>query len=92
MIVAIDFSRSNKDPSDPASLHNEKDNAYTEAIRAVGDVLKYYDYDNQFPVYGFGAKLPPNYSIVSQCFSVNKDYFDPEVDGIDGIIESNNPL
>jgi len=46
MIVAIDFSNSNREPSDPTSLHNEKDNSYIEAIKAVGDVLKYYDYDN----------------------------------------------
>ncbi len=34
---------------------------------AVGDILCPYDSDNNFPVYGFGAKLPPA-GTVSHCF------------------------
>lgn len=49
--------------------------------------LKYYDHDNTIPVYGFGAKLPPYYDIVSQCFACNDDYFNPDIRGIDEIIQ-----
>ena len=35
-----------------------QNNQYTNAIRAVGDIVQEYDSDKQFPAYGFGAKLP----------------------------------
>lgn len=49
--------------------------------------MQYYDSDKRIPVYGFGAKLPPYYDIVSHCFALNGNIFDPEVQGIDGVIE-----
>lgn len=50
--------------------------------------LQYYDHDNTIPVYGFGAKMLPYHDIVSQCFACNKDYFNPDIIGIDEIIEN----
>ena len=32
-------------------------NDYEQAIRACGMVVAYYDYNQMFPVYGFGAVL-----------------------------------
>lgn len=39
-------------------------------------------------MFGFGAKVPPYLMKPSYCFAVNGDYFDPECDGIDGVIEA----
>jgi hypothetical protein len=91
LLVAVDFTLSNGDPRLPTSLHNmdtTKPNDYVMAMRSVGEILQYYDADKKYPVYGFGAKLPPSHVVSSPCFALNGDYFDPEVDGIDGIIEA----
>ena len=66
----------------------EKENPYIQAIRSIVGILQYYDHDNKIPVYGFGAKLPPYYDIVSHCFSCNGDFFDPEASGLEEIIKS----
>lgn len=89
MMVAIDFTKSNGDPTLESSLHyldSEKPNEYIQAIRSVGEILQYYDSDKKIPVYGFGAKIPPSFSLVSHCFAINKDIFDPELEGIDEVI------
>jgi hypothetical protein len=39
-------------------------------------------------VYGFGARLPPTYSHCSHCFACNGNFFDPEVEGVDGVINA----
>lgn len=44
--VAIDFTKSNGNPSDPNSLHHispGKPNPYARAIEAVVSILEYYD-------------------------------------------------
>jgi len=55
--IAIDFTMSNGDPNDPISLHskNPAKNEYLQALRAVGNILQYYDTDKEIPLYGFGA-------------------------------------
>ncbi|KAF9352145.1 Copine-8 [Mortierella sp. NVP85] len=73
LVVAIDFTQSNGDPSHPNSLHYRNpsgDNDYSRAIRAVGHILQNYDTDKRFPVYGFGGKVNGQ----------------PEVEGVDGIL------
>ena len=59
--IAIDFTLSNGDPREHDSLHckDYKRNEYIQAIRAVGDILQYYDSDKEIPAYGFGARVPP---------------------------------
>lgn len=52
---------------------------------AVGRVLECYDTDRRFPVWGFGAALPPS-GAVSHCFSLGGTPQNPEVDGIQGIL------
>ncbi|KAF4756813.1 hypothetical protein FOZ63_026408 [Perkinsus olseni] len=91
LIVAIDFTFSNGDPNHPSSLHYyhpHSANDYVMAIRAVGEILEHYDQDKKYPVYGFGAKLPPDYSHTSHLFACNGDYFLPEVVGVDGIVDA----
>jgi hypothetical protein len=43
---------------------------YEQALQSVVSIIQDYDSDKQFPVLGFGAKLPPN-GILSHEFFVN---------------------
>lgn len=63
-------------------------NEYLNAIQSVGSILQYYDTDKDIPFFGFGAKIPPVENRASNCFAVNGDIFDPECDGLEGIIEA----
>uniref|UniRef100_A0A8C4QMF6 Copine Va n=1 Tax=Eptatretus burgeri TaxID=7764 RepID=A0A8C4QMF6_EPTBU len=61
--VAIDFTASNGNPSQPTSLHYlcpYQPSAYALALRSVGSIIQDYDSDRLFPALGFGAKLPPD--------------------------------
>jgi hypothetical protein len=42
----------------------------------------------QIPFLGFGARLPPFYTISSSCFAVNGDIFNPECYGVQGLLET----
>mmetsp|Transcript_5817 Transcript_5817/g.8144 ORF Transcript_5817/g.8144 Transcript_5817/m.8144 type:complete len:557 (-) Transcript_5817:49-1719(-) len=89
LMVAVDFTASNGDPRTPNSLHAINPfnpNEYERAILAVGNILACYDYDNMFPVYGFGAKIPPSFQ-VSHCFALNGNPSNPEVPGVQGILD-----
>ena len=58
--VAIDFTGSNGNPNEPRSLHfigGNQPTQYERAIYACGNIVAYYDYDQMFPCYGFGAKI-----------------------------------
>ncbi|KAL3219716.1 hypothetical protein MRX96_030264 [Rhipicephalus microplus] len=88
--VAVDFTASNGDPRDPASLHfldPSQPNAYMMAIQAVGEVIQDYDYDKMFPALGFGARLPPD-GTVSHEFFLNGHPTDPYCVGIEGVLEA----
>ena len=89
LIIAVDFTGSNGNPADPRSLHHigVQDNEYLEAIKSVGHILVPYDSDQQIPCFGFGAKLPPAYDHALHCFPLNGNA-DPEVNGIQGIIDA----
>ncbi|XP_071960643.1 copine-8-like [Antedon mediterranea] len=87
-VVAINFSASNGAPHSPQSLHHinpHMPNQYEQAIQSVGTIIKEYDTDKLFPVFGFGAKLPPN-GAISHDFPVNFNYQNPFVSNVDGII------
>ena len=88
--IAIDFTGSNGDPKKPSSLHYMHDmerNEYLKAVKSVGNILQYYDSDKQVPALGYGASIP-NQTGTSHCFALNGNIFDPEVDGIDGVLEA----
>ncbi|KAG5836109.1 copine-9-like isoform X2 [Anguilla anguilla] len=88
--VAIDFTASNGNPSQPTSLHYMNPyqmNAYAMALKAVGEIIQDYDSDKLFPAYGFGAKLPPDGKI-SHVFPLNSDNENPNCVGIEGVLEA----
>jgi vacuolar-type H+-ATPase subunit F/Vma7 len=90
LIVAIDFTRSNKDVNKKESMHHydvSTANEYVLAIRAVGEILQHYDSDDRYPVYGFGCKIPPTHTFTSHCFALTGNFLDPEVDGVNGIVD-----
>ena len=86
LCVAVDFTGSNGDPRKPGTLHyihpDGSLNDYEKAIQAIGRILAKYDYDQKFPVLGFGAKYG---GIVRHCFQAGAT---AEVDGVDGIIQA----
>lgn len=88
LVVAIDFTASNGDPAQPGSLHfwdAMQPNEYESAIRAVGDILAFYDSDQRFPAYGFGAKLGPDFDEPYHKFSLTSGS-DPTCYGIDEVL------
>jgi len=85
--IAIDFTASNGNPSKPESLHytGAPVTLYEQALSAVGQIIEDYDSDKQFPVLGFGARIPPS-GEVSHEFSVNFNQQNPYCNGIGGVI------
>ena len=86
--IAIDYTKSNKIPTDPSSLHynNENiENDYEKAIKSCGDIIAYYDSDQLFPVYGFGG-IPEGQTETSHCFNINFSKDDPNIHGVEHII------
>ena len=91
--IAIDYTKSNKPPNDPASNHFINSinlNDYEKAIKSCGEILSPYDADQLFPVYGFGGIPPvlngqPN-NEVSHCFNINFKE-NAEIHGINNILE-----
>ena len=88
--IGIDVTGSNGHPLDEGTLHSIKDNKpsdYERAIKACGNILAYYDYDQLFPVYGFGAIINSSKSkLASMCFNLNFEK-DPDIYTIDNIIK-----
>jgi hypothetical protein len=87
MILGIDFTSSNMQVNDPNSLHyihEEGMNAYEKAISACGKIVSYYDYDQMFPVFGYGAVLQDSEQ-VNHCFAINFHDEDPNINTIANI-------
>lgn len=40
------------------------------------------------PLLGFGAAVPPYNQQADHCFAVNGDIFNPECDGIEGVLDA----
>jgi len=89
LAVAIDFTMSNGDPKDQDSLHNYNlsNNEYYQALKSVGDILQFYDTDKEFPCFGFGGRLAGE-KAASHCFALNGNIFDPECEGVEGILHA----
>jgi hypothetical protein len=88
LAVAIDFTSSNGDPRKEGTPHffhppeSREWNDYEKAIFAVGSILAKYDTDQQFPVWGFGAKYN---NVVRHCFQCGNE---TEVQGVQGIMDA----
>ena len=82
MAIAIDFSKASE------KLHefeNDKMNRYEEAIKYCGDIVSYYNNDQLFPVWGFGAdNVPDNFN--RMCFPINFKE-DPKIATINGVMK-----
>ncbi|XP_067010318.2 copine-8 [Anabrus simplex] len=87
--IGIDFTASNGDPRSPDSLHyiSHHPNQYEQALSAVGEIIQDYDSDKLFPVFGFGARLPPD-GRISHEFPVNMNPQNPYCDGIAGVLQA----
>ncbi|XP_070558372.1 copine-8-like isoform X2 [Ptychodera flava] len=88
--VAIDFTASNGNPSQPTSLHYinpYQPNQYAKALQAVGEIIQDYDSDKMFPALGFGARVPPD-GRVSHEFFLNGHPNNPFCAGIEGVMQA----
>uniref|UniRef100_A0A7S0VQP8 C2 domain-containing protein n=1 Tax=Hemiselmis tepida TaxID=464990 RepID=A0A7S0VQP8_9CRYP len=89
VMVAIDFTASNKPVKDPNSLHFMNPNGwnqYQQAIMSVGEILDKYNQSQEFEAYGFGGKLPNGQ--VSHCFALNGSSSNQTVHGVQGILDA----
>ena len=88
--IGIDFTGSNGHPLDEGSLHSLKEgnpNDYVKAIISCGNIVAYYDYDQLFPVYGFGAMInSTNKREASMCFNLNFED-NPDIHTIDNVLK-----
>ena len=85
LMIAIDFSQPKKWTKNQQSVYYEE---FEEAIMKLGTLMKYYDNDNRIPCIGFGGKLPPYYNVISHCFALNGNFFDPTIDGLENIVKT----
>ena len=88
--IAIDFTKSNLNPKEKESLHNISNNNindYENIIISCGNILSYYNYEQYFNVFGFGAKIKKNNKI-SHCFPINFNEENPNIYTIDNVIKS----
>ena len=86
--IGIDFTASNGPINNPNSLHRIIPggfNDYEQAIKTCGLILAFYDYDQLFPVYGFGAVIN-NIPKANMCFNINFQE-DPNIYTIDNVIQ-----
>ena len=89
LTIGIDFTSSNNPPHDPNSLHylDGGMNDYELAIKACGSIVAYYDYNQSFPVYGFGAIIKgQSGKKANMCFNINFKN-NPEIYTIDNVIQ-----
>lgn len=89
LVIGVDMTASNGHPGEKTSYHyinGVEPNMYERAIRACGSIVAYYDYDQLFPCFGYGCRLP-NSRTVSHRFALNFEENNPNVQGIDEVIE-----
>ena len=93
LTIGIDFTGSNGAYTNKLSLHFLQNgmNDYEKAIRSCGDILAYYDYDQLFPVFGFGFRFngygPQFTQKYGQFnFPINCNINNPEIHTIDNVL------
>lgn len=87
LLVAVDFTGSNGHPMDQGTLHYRGADGlspYLRALYSVGNILQSYDSDGMIPAWGFGAVYNGK---VNHCFPMNLNANNPEVQGVQGIIQ-----
>ena len=88
--IGIDFTGSNGHPLDKGTNHSivEDDlNNYEKAILSCGNIVGFYDYDQLFPVFGFGAIIESSQNKnVSMCFNLNMSN-NPDIKTIDNVLK-----
>jgi copine 5/8/9 len=87
--VAIDYTASNGEITQPTSLHFlGPQNQYEKAIQSVGSILEVYDHDRSFPVFGFGG-IPRflGATRVAHSFPLNGLPTSPDVHGTTNMLE-----
>lgn len=91
LICAVDFTSSNGSPRQLGSRHYmmaPTPNEYEAAMRTVANMLASYSSDRRIPSYGFGAQLPPSWTL-SHCFPIAEHEFgDPFCDGVEGLVRA----
>eukprot|EP00455_Lapot_gusevi_P035859 TRINITY_DN3975_c0_g2_i6.p1 TRINITY_DN3975_c0_g2~~TRINITY_DN3975_c0_g2_i6.p1 ORF type:complete len:523 (+),score=208.25 TRINITY_DN3975_c0_g2_i6:230-1570(+) len=95
LMAAIDFTGSNRNPSDYTSLHYRAKpggNEYQNAISMIGSIVAPYDSDQWFPMWGFGARIrmANGAEQTSHCFPLTFDPSRPEVRGVQGMLDAYN--
>nr|XP_039255835.1 copine-3-like isoform X1 [Styela clava] len=92
LTCAIDFTGSNGDPKQNASLHytgSANPNKYVLSMRAIGHILQDYGCEKQITAYGFGAKIPPENQI-SHDFALNFNNENPICSGMEELLQAYN--
>jgi len=89
LVVGIDFTGSNGDPKNPNSLHSiqKNPNLYEQAIDSCCTTVAYYDFDQQFPVFGYGAIVNRQLNKVDHCFPLNLQQ-EPNIYTVKGILDT----
>ena len=88
--IGVDYTSSNGPPNSKNSLHcinDSEPNQYERAIRSCGSIVAYYDYDQKFPLYGFGGQKYGDRQ-ANHCFAVNNKEDDPEIQGIEQVVKT----
>ena len=93
LTIGIDFSNSNNNSYNNGKLHSIQGNRlnyYERAITACAHIVGYYDFDQLFPVFGFGAIINNSYMNMnkpSMCFSLNFNN-NPDIYTIDNVLKA----
>ena len=89
--IGIDFTETNGNPLLNGTLHSIQGNTmnnYEKAIATCGNILGYYNHNQLFPVYGFGAKINSSYNYeISNCFHLNFSD-NPKIHTIDNVLKA----
>jgi len=92
LVIAIDFTLSNGNPSSSSSLHalnKPGGNDYERAIRQLVEVLEPYDSKGKISLYGFGCKVKGgDRNSTSHCMPFTFNEENAEVDGLAGVMKA----
>ena len=79
LIIGMDFCEDSRFITFEKDESNLRKNLAlcSEAVMRMAKLLKHFDEDDRTVCLGFGARLPPAHTVVSHCFAMNNNYFDP---------------